>query len=243
MGAKIAVAIACVALITQTIITTELGIKLSSLVEVLAGGNLVIALILTMFLSILLGLGIPTSAAYALVAIVVAPVLVRMGVNPIAAHYFAFYAAVKSAITPPVALASLAACSISGGGYWKTSMEAFRLGISGLIIPYLIIFNPVLVLQPLDPVWSSLSLVAIPLGLIAFTGLVYNYLITRLNFITWLWVGLATIGLFGYAFTKNYALFSLGMFAFVTVFCWQWRLWRKNKDIEMRVNRRVAQEE
>lgn len=222
-GGKIAVAIACVSLVSQTLTTTGLGLTISGIVEALSGGNIIIALFLTMALSLLLGIGVPTMAAYALVAVVVAPVLVRMDITPLAAHYFAFYCAVYSCITPPCAMASLAACSISGGGFWRTSAEAFRLGFSGLVIPFLVIFNPVLVLRPLDPVWGALSLVAIPLGLLILAILVYNYFFTRLTVLEWLWFALASAGLFGYGFTKEYTLFGIGLLAFVTATWWHWR--------------------
>ena len=118
-GAQIGISLAIVGIMAQTLITTGLGSKIAGLVELLSGGNLVVALILTMIVSLLLGCGVPTSAAYSLVAIVVIPSLIRMGVDPLAAHFFAFYFAVISAVTPPVALAALAGAGIAGAGFMR----------------------------------------------------------------------------------------------------------------------------
>lgn len=148
VGAEIGISLAVVGLIAQTMITTGLGTKIAGLVEILSAGNLVIALLVTMVVSIVLGCGVPTSAAYTLVAIVVVPIIIKMGVEPMSAHFFAFYFAVISALTPPVALAALAGAGIAKANYFKTSLSAAKLAISGFIIPFLIVFNPALVFKP-----------------------------------------------------------------------------------------------
>jgi TRAP transporter 4TM/12TM fusion protein len=174
VGAQIGVSLAVVGLIAQTLITTGLGTKIAGLVELLSGGHLIIALLITMTVSLILGCGVPTSAAYSIVAIVVVPGLVRMGVVPLSAHFFAFYFAVISSLTPPVALAALAAAGIAGADYVKTAVHAFKLAISGFIIPYLIIFNPIVVLRPDNWVWGVGSVLAIPLGMTALTAALYG---------------------------------------------------------------------
>lgn len=174
IGAQIGIALAVVGLIAQTLITTGLGTKVASLVQLLSGGHLWLALIITMLVSIILGLGIPTSAAYALVAIVVVPGLIDMGVMPIAAHFFAFYFAVVSAITPPVALAALAAAGIAGGDYTKTSFIAFKIAIAGFIIPFLMVYNPVMLFRPENWAHGAGALIAIPLGMAALVMAIFN---------------------------------------------------------------------
>ncbi|WP_099867574.1 TRAP transporter permease [Pararhizobium haloflavum] len=178
VGAQIGIALACVGLMAQTLITTGMGTKIAGLVEMLSGGSLLPALLITMVVSIILGLGIPTSAAYALVAIVVVPALVRMGVTPLSAHFFAFYFAVVSAITPPVALASLAGASIAGADYMKTSLWAFGIAISGFIIPFLVVYNPVLVLAPDSWFHGIFALIAVPVGMSALTMAMFNCALT-----------------------------------------------------------------
>jgi len=173
-GAQIGISLAIVGIMAQTLITTGLGSKIAGLVELLSGGNLVIALILTMIVSLVLGCGVPTAAAYSLVAIVVIPSLVRMGVEPIAAHFFAFYFAVISAVTPPVALAALAGAGIAGAGFMRTSMEAFKLAIAGFIIPFLVIFNPTIILQPTGWIPAIGTAIAVPLGITTLTAAIYN---------------------------------------------------------------------
>lgn len=174
IGAQIGISLAVVGLIAQTLITTGLGTKIAGLVELLSAGNLVIALLVTMVVSIVLGCGVPTSAAYTLVAIVVVPIIVKMGVEPLSAHFFAFYFAVISALTPPVALAALAGAGIAGANYFKTSLSAAKLAISGFIIPFLVVFNPALVLKPTDWVSAVGTFIAVPLGMTALTAALYG---------------------------------------------------------------------
>jgi TRAP-type uncharacterized transport system fused permease subunit len=158
----------------QTLVTTGLGSKIAGLVELVSGGNLIVALLMTMFVSLVLGCGVPTAAAYGLVAIVVVPTLVKMGISPLSAHFFAFYFAVISAVTPPVALAALAGAGIAGGGYLKTSLHAFVLAISGFIIPFLVVFNPAIILEPVSWEWTIGTAIAVPIGMTAFTAAIYN---------------------------------------------------------------------
>ena len=134
VGARIGASLAVVGIMAQTLISTGLGTKIAGLVESLSGGNIIIALLITMFVSILLGCGCPTTAAYSLVAIVVVPALVSFGIEPISAHFFAFYFAIISALTPPVALAALAGAGIAGGTYFRTAINAFKLADMALKI-------------------------------------------------------------------------------------------------------------
>lgn len=174
-GAKIGLSLTIVGMVAQTLITTDLGIKLTGLVQSLSGGNVLIALVITMIVSLILGCGVPTTAAYAIVAIVAVPTLIKMGVLPLAAHFFNFYFAIISAVTPPVALCSLAASGIAGASYLKTSYHAFKLAISGFIIPYVIVLNPVLILNGQSMAWSIGTLISMPVALAALTGFIYNY--------------------------------------------------------------------
>jgi TRAP-type uncharacterized transport system fused permease subunit len=100
-----------------------------------------------MVVSIILGMGMPTTAAYAIAAAVMAPGLVRMGVPPLVAHMFIFYYAVLSAITPPVAVASFAAAGLARSDPWRTSWIAVRLGLATLIVPFMFFYSPLLLGQ------------------------------------------------------------------------------------------------
>lgn len=215
MGAKIGVALACVGIMSQTLTYTGLGVRLGGAVEALCAGYLFPALVLTMLISMLLGCGVVVPAVYTIVAIVAAPVVVRMGVLPLAAHFFAFYFAIISAITPPVAVASMAGAAIAGGDFWKTSVNAIKLALVGFILPFLVVYNPVLLMEPAGSVWSALALVTIPMGLVCMVVAVHNHFLTEIT--SWergLYI-LATISLFGYCFTHSYLLLGPGVLLFI----------------------------
>jgi len=106
----------------------------------------VLLLICAAVASLILGMGMPSVAAYALVAILVAPSLIQFGILPMAAHLFVFYFAVISNITPPVAVSCYAAVPLAGANATKTGFTAFRLGIASYIVPFVFCFNPALIL-------------------------------------------------------------------------------------------------
>lgn len=181
VGAKIAVSLAVVGMIAQTLITTGLGSKIAGLIESLSMGSLLLALVLTMFVSIILGCGVPPAAAYSLVAITAAPALIRLGLDPIAAHFFVFYFAIISAVTPPVAMGALAATALSGGNYIVTSLKGFKLAISGFIVPFFIVLNPVARLQLEDVGLAIAAVIAMPLSLVTLSSALYGYGAVRLT--------------------------------------------------------------
>jgi TRAP transporter 4TM/12TM fusion protein len=152
--AALPVAAACAAagIVIGVVNLTGLGLRFSSLIVNLSGGNLLAALILTMFASLILGMGLPTTPAYVIQAALAVPALVNMGVPVIAAHLFCLYFAVISAITPPVALAAYAGASISGGDPMRTGFIATRLGLAAYVVPYMFVYGPSLLLigQPLE---------------------------------------------------------------------------------------------
>lgn len=121
---------------------TGLGLMMSSLIVETGNGNIWAILVLTALTSFVLGMGLPTSAAYLLLAVLVAPALTQLGLPIIAAHMFIFYYGLVSAITPPVALAAYAAASISGGDANRTAVEAVRLGFVKLLVPFLFVTMP-----------------------------------------------------------------------------------------------------
>lgn len=137
---------ACAGIIVGVISLTGVGLRFSSMLFNVAGNSELLALVFAMFIAILLGMGMPTTAAYAVAASVVAPGLINIGIEPLVAHMFVFYYAVMSAITPPVALAAYAAAGISGTDPMKTGVEAFRLGIAAFIVPFMFIYSPQLLM-------------------------------------------------------------------------------------------------
>ena len=147
MVASITVACAAGGMIAGIIVMTGLGLKLSNIILDFSGGYTLVALILTMIVCVILGMGMPTAAAYIILAALVAPGLANMGVPLAAAHLFIIYCAAKSAITPPVAVASYAAAGVAGTDPWETSLIAFKLGLSVFIIPYMFVYGPPLLMQ------------------------------------------------------------------------------------------------
>ncbi|MAN76020.1 MAG: C4-dicarboxylate ABC transporter permease [Rhizobiales bacterium] len=138
---------ACAGIVVGVLGLTGLGGRFSSLLLSVAGDSQVLAFILAMLVSIVLGMGMPTTAAYAIAAAVVAPALQRMGVSALAAHMFVFYCAVISAITPPVAIAAFAGAAIAGGKPWPTSIAAMRFGIAAFVLPFMFYTSPEILLQ------------------------------------------------------------------------------------------------
>lgn len=125
---------------------TGLGLKISGIIVDIANGRLIIALLLAMVTSLVLGMGLPTSAAYMVLAILVAPALVKMGVSKMGAHLFILYFGALSTITPPVALSTFAAAGIAGSGMWETGFAAIKLAAAGFIIPFIFAYSPELLL-------------------------------------------------------------------------------------------------
>ena len=140
----ITVAVACgiAGVIAGCITVTGLGSKLISGVIALSGGNAMIGLVLTMICCIILGMGVPTTANYCIMATTCAPILQELGVNLIAAHFFVFYFGIVADITPPVALAAYAGSAIAKSNPMKTGVQATKLAIGAFIVPYVFALNP-----------------------------------------------------------------------------------------------------
>ena len=145
-GAKsalgVAAACACAGMVVGCVTLTGLGLKVAGGIVALGHGNLMLTLFFTMIASILLGMGLPTTAKYIILSIMAAPALVDLGVNPLAAHLFILYFGVIADLTPPVAVAAYAGAGISGGNSMKTGFIAVRLAVAGFMIPYLFALDP-----------------------------------------------------------------------------------------------------
>jgi TRAP transporter 4TM/12TM fusion protein len=143
----VALATAVVGFVVGAASLTSLGLNLGSAIVKFAGGNLLLALFLTMVTSILIGTGIPTTPTYIIVALVSAPALISMNVPPLAAHLFVFYYGALADVTPPTALSSYTAAGIAGADPQRTTWIAWKLAMAGFIIPYYFTTNPVLLLN------------------------------------------------------------------------------------------------
>ena len=179
------VAAACIlaGIIMGSMSLTGFGLKISSLIEQISGGNLLFTLLLAMFASVLLGMGLPTSAAYMVLAVLVAPALIDMGVSKMAAHLFLLYFGALSTITPPVALSVFAACGISGAGVWETGWDAIKLASTGFIIPFIFALdNSLLLIGPVGGI--VFAVVTAFLGCIILSMAVSGWMLQKLNVVT-----------------------------------------------------------
>lgn len=145
----LAITIVCAAsgVIIGVFTVTGLGLKLSSAIVSLAGGKLFAILLLAMVASLILGMGVPTVAAYLILSILVAPSLIDFGIPAIAAHMFVFYFGIISAITPPVAMAAYVGAGIAKAPPVKVGFTACRLALPAFIVPFILVYNPALILQ------------------------------------------------------------------------------------------------
>ena len=139
----ISVAIACgmAGIIIGVVTLTGLGLKLGAGLVSLAGGKLFLTLIFTMLASIILGMGAPTTANYLITSTITAGAIIQLGVQPLAAHMFAFYFGIIADVTPPVALAAIAGAAIAKARPMKTAFNATKLAIGAFIIPYMFVYN------------------------------------------------------------------------------------------------------
>ncbi|QGP90989.1 Tripartite ATP-independent periplasmic transporter, DctM component [Neomoorella glycerini] len=159
---------------------TGLGLKATSIILGFAGGNLWLALFLSMIITIILGMGLPTVAAYATAAAVIPPVLTQMGIPELAAHMFIFYFACLATITPPVAIAAYAAAAIAEAPMWAVGWTAVRIGLAGFIVPYMFVFGRELLFQG-GPAAIGLAVLSALLGTTALAAAVQGWLLTRLT--------------------------------------------------------------
>ena len=165
----VAAACACAGIVVGVINLTGLGLKFTSLILYIAGNSLAPALIFTMFAGIILGMGLPTTAAYIVQAALLIPALIKLGVPVIGAHLFVFYFAIISAITPPVAMAVYAAAGISGSNLWRTGLAALKIGATGFIVPYMFVYGPSLLFIG-EPLRIVLTIITASIGVIVLSA-------------------------------------------------------------------------
>lgn len=144
---SVAAACACAGIILGVISLTGIGTKFSSFMISASNGNTILALLMTMLAALILGCGLPTTAAYIVLSSLAVPALTRMGVPLLSAHLFVFYFGSISTITPPVALSSYAAAALAGTNPNKVGWQALKLGLVAFIIPYMFVYQPALLMQ------------------------------------------------------------------------------------------------
>jgi TRAP transporter 4TM/12TM fusion protein len=184
-GAKnalsVAMACACAGIVIGCVTITGLGIVFTQIVIALSQNALILALILTAVAGIILGMGMPTTPAYIVMVALLVPAVIKMGVVAPAAHMFAFYFAILSAITPPVALAVFAAASLAKADIWTTGFAAMRAAAPAYIIPFMFVYEPMLLLIVKD--WGAdwpfvlWSVITATVGVICLAGSLFGWLL------------------------------------------------------------------
>ena len=199
----VAVAVASAGIIVGAVASTGLSNSLSAVVETLAGGNIYLLLGLIAILSLVLGLGLPTTANYLVVASLMAPVIIEVGAANglelplIAVHLFVFYFGLMADVTPPVGLAAYAAAGISGADPIKTGIQAFFYSIRTAILPFIFIFNLNILMIGIDS-WAHAALVITvsTLALLCFVALTQRWMFTKLNWFEMAALAVVMVALF-----------------------------------------------
>ena len=180
----ITVAVACgiAGVIAGCLTVTGLASKLINIIVGISGSSSLLALVLTMLCCIVLGMGVPTTANYCIMASTCAPILIQMGIPTIAAHFFVFYFGIVADITPPVALAAYAGSAIAKGNPMKTGITATRLAIAAFIIPFVFAYSPSILFVG-DVVWYDVILIALTatIGMIGVAAGLSGYLVKSMN--------------------------------------------------------------
>ncbi|HET8578109.1 MAG TPA: TRAP transporter fused permease subunit [Methylomirabilota bacterium] len=182
----VAMATAAAGIMIGIILQTGMAIKFTSFLVDFAGGNLMVALIITAIAAIILGTALPTTPAYIMLAALLIPALIKLGVPPLAAHMFAFYFGCLSSVTPPECLAVYAAASISRCSVWKAGLQAVKFAAAGFIVPFFFIYYPALLFQGS---WGEIIQAAVTgsVGVVALAAGLEGYFIRTA---TWLERGL-----------------------------------------------------
>ncbi|MFA6508049.1 MAG: TRAP transporter permease [Treponemataceae bacterium] len=179
----VAIACAVAGIIVGIVTLTGLGLKMASGLVDLAGGVMILTLFFTMIASLVLGMGVPTTANYLITATITAPAVVALGVPVLAAHMFTFYFGIVADITPPVALAAYAGAAIAKSDPFKTGLTATKLAIAAFIIPYMFVYNPVMLLINVTPLLIVQILITSLIGMTAIGAATEGWLFVRANVI------------------------------------------------------------
>ena len=188
----VALACACAGIVIGVVTLSGLGIVFTQFVTHLSQHSLLLALVLTMCAGIVLGMGMPTTPAYIIMTALLVPAIIKLGVIPPAAHMFALYFAVLSAITPPVALAVFAAAGIAKADLWASGWAAVKVGAAGFIVPFMLIYEPALLMIGSWPDVIGAFITA-SAGILMFAAGLHGYFITATTI--WQRVALTIAGL------------------------------------------------
>jgi TRAP transporter 4TM/12TM fusion protein len=172
------VMIVCIQVVVCLVAFTGIGVKFASLLIEFSEASLILALLTAMIATIIMGMGMPTVAAYVIAVAVIGPALAKLGLPLLNAHMFIFYFAIISAITPPVAIATYPASALSGASWFSIALTAMRLAIAAYVVPFFFIYNPILLMGG-EPVQFIIALVSAVLGVICLSSGTMAYLLKQ----------------------------------------------------------------
>ncbi|MBO5640199.1 MAG: TRAP transporter permease [Oscillospiraceae bacterium] len=221
-GAKscvtVAVACAMAGLVAGSITSTGLASKLITAVVTISRGNVMIALLLTMLCCIVLGMGVPTTANYCIMASTCAPILITIGVPQVAAHFFVFYFGIVADITPPVALAAYAGSAIAKAPPMKTAFNASKLAIAAFIVPYIFALNPAMLFVDTTAIQVVTVVITSFVGMFGVAGALNGFLFRRMNpLVRILFAGGGLLMMYPGTLTD-----VIGVVIFALAFAWQY---------------------
>ncbi|GHV26893.1 C4-dicarboxylate ABC transporter [Synergistales bacterium] len=191
---SVACACACVGMVVGMGTLTGLALRIAGAIVALAGGKLILTLFFTMCASILLGTGLPTTANFIVTSTMAAPALLQLGVPAMAAYMFVFYFGIAADLTPPVALAAYAGAGIAGADPMKTGGTAFKLALAGFLVPYIYVYNPMLLFIDAEPMAMVQAIITALIGVFLLAMFTIGFFKAQMN---WLLRVLALVGALG----------------------------------------------
>jgi TRAP transporter 4TM/12TM fusion protein len=221
----IATTCACAGIVIGSFSQTGLGFKFSELIMYFSAGNILIALVITMISSIILGMGMPTSAAYILISSLGAPALIKLGIPMLSVHMFILYFGIMSGITPPVALVSYTAAGIAGADIMKTGFTSMRVALVAFIVPFMFAYNQAIFLVGR---WEAILRVIFTgsIGAVMLAAALSGWLFTRASFIERLLMLTGSIGMIHPGITTDFG----GLFCVMVAVGTHWfRVYKMNR--------------
>lgn len=222
-GAQVGVSCACIMLAVSTFTMSGLGIKLSSGIEAWSAGLLLPALLIIWGMCVILGMGVPSITSYIIVSIFAAPALMKMGVPLMQAHFFVMITAIFSFVTPPIAIAALIASRLAGAPYIKTAIEAVKVAAAGFLIPIMLIYCPILVLQPQESIMAVTGLVGFMITILALQFSFVGYCFAEFNLLERALFLIVAALLITFIILQNYTLFAAGVSVAGLLVLRQWK--------------------
>lgn len=220
MGAKGALmvvgACACAGVFIGVINLTGLGLRFASILTEVAAGSLLLTLILTMGACYILGMGVPTTAAYIICAVLAAPALIHLGLPVLTAHLFVLYSAVLADITPPVAVAAFAAAGIAKADPMRTAVTAVRIGWLKFLVPYYFVYIPALIIVGYEPLAILQALIVTSLSALALSAVLQKWLVKSLRYWEMIALLAAAAGFFHASLVTGIAAFVLLAIVFLS---------------------------